>query len=79
MRIKDQAKRDIVIMFTATYCGNTYRKLAEMGRAPCPQLCEPVESVGVYVVDMDYEDGERTYESPVNMEHDEQPRITVKT
>ena len=59
MRIGDKAKRDVVV-FTATYHGDAHRKPAETGRAPYPQFCGPVGGVSVYVVDMDYEDGERT-------------------
>ena len=80
MHIGDQESHDVVIMLTATYCGDAHRKLPEMGRVPCPwQFCESAESVSVYVVDTDYEDGDHTNKSPVNMEHGRRSRITVNT
>ena len=57
MRGRDEVKSDVVIKFTATYCEDAHRKLAEIGRAPRLRFCELVDSVGMYVVIMDYEDG----------------------
>ena len=78
-RGSDQAKHDVVIKFTATYCGDAHRKLAEMDRAPRLWFCDSVESVGMYVVVMAYEDGARTCEQPMERKHVEQLRTAIKT
>ena len=78
-RGSDQAKHGVIIKFTATYCGDAHRKLAEMGRAPHLWFCDSVESVGMFVVVMAYEDGARTREQLVEREHLEQLRTAIKT
>jgi len=60
----DSAKYDVIIKFTPTYCGDAHQKLANVKRAPFLQFCEHVESVGMYVVVIDYEDGEQA-ETPL--------------
>ena len=80
MRTGNRAKHNVVIKLTATYCIDAHRKLAEIGRALClVRYCEVVERAGMYALVMDYGDGARTYGPSVDMDHIEQPRITVKT
>jgi len=75
---KDGAKHDVVIKFTSTYCEAAHRKLAEVRWAPSLRFCERVESVGMYVVVMDYYGGDSG--KPFgDKEHIEQLREAVKT
>jgi hypothetical protein len=74
----DQVKQDVIIKFTASYCAAAHQKLAGMGRAPCLWFCELVESVGMYVVVMGYEDGARTCELLVEKKHIEELRTAIK-
>jgi hypothetical protein len=71
----DQVKHIVAIKFTATYCVAAHKKLAEIDRAPRLWFCDLVESVGMYVVVMDYEDtGERLVEG----KHIEELRTAIK-
>lgn len=77
-RKRDQAKHDVVIKFTATYCEGAHRKLAKMGLAPSLWFCGHVESVGMYVVVMDHGSGVGDYARLVKKEHVEQLRAAVQ-
>jgi hypothetical protein len=75
----DKAKYDVIIKFTPAYCEDAHRKLAELERAPFLRFCKRMDSVGMYVVVMDYEDGRHT-DIPLEDEvHVEQLRAAVET
>jgi len=59
IRNDNRAKFDVVVKFTHTYCEDAHRRLAEVARAPRLLFCNREESVGMYVVVMDYEDGKQ--------------------
>ena len=75
----DSTKYDVVIKFTPTYCGDAHRKLADVKRAPFLRFCERVESVGMFVVVMDYEGREHARKPLRDRGHIEQLREAVKT
>lgn len=77
MRSKYKMMYDVVIKFTPTYCEDAHRKLAEKGRAPFLRFCERVASVGMYVVVMDYENGEHVDKPLQDKMHIEQLREAV--
>ena len=79
IRTTDKAMHDVVIKFTHMYCEDAHRKLAEVKRAPRMWFCDRVESVGMYVVVMDYEGGEQTDKPLECKAHIEQLREAVKT
>ena len=78
---EDEAKYNVVIKFTPTYCEAAHRKLSDVERAPSLRFCERVESVGMYVVVMDYVDGEQigARERLTDEGHIEQLRMAMKT
>ena len=53
---KDQGSHDVVIKFTPAYCKDAHEMLARIQRAPTLWFCERVETVGMYVVVMGYEE-----------------------
>jgi serine/threonine protein kinase len=74
----DKAMYDVVIKFTPVYCEDAHRALADMGRAPFLRFCKRVDNVGMYVVIMDYEDGEHADIPLEDEDHIEQLRMAVK-
>jgi serine/threonine protein kinase len=56
---EDETRHDVIIKFTFAYCEEAHRLLAAIGRAPNLRFCSRVESIGMYVVVMDYVSGER--------------------
>jgi len=69
--------RVVVIKFTATYCPYAHQILADAQLAPHLRFCEQVESVGMFVVVMDYEDGVCAKRLE-NQEHIEHLRMAVE-
>ncbi|KAI0760007.1 hypothetical protein C8Q74DRAFT_1158290, partial [Fomes fomentarius] len=55
----------VVVKITKTYDRAAHELLAEMSQAPKLHYCEEVESVGMYVVVMDYVDG--VLDNPVHI------------
>lgn len=52
---REAGKSDVVVVkFTHSYCEAAHRLLSGLSLAPCLQYCEKVESVGMYVVIMDF-------------------------
>ena len=68
----------VVIKFTPVYCKDAHETLAAMGQAPLLRFCEHVDSIGMYVVVMDYEDGEHANRPLEDEAHIEQLRTAMK-
>jgi len=75
----DSTKHSVVVKFTQMYCEDAHQKLAEVGRAPFLQFCERVESVGMFIVVMDYVGGEHARKPLRDGGHIAQLREAMKT
>jgi len=76
---EDGGKSQVVIKFTPKYCEDAHRKIAEAQLAPSLQYCKYVESVGMYVVVMGFEDGKPAEKPLTDEEHTKQLRTAMKT
>ena len=74
----DQASHAVIVKFTSTYCADAHRKLAEANRAPRLWFCEQVQSVGMYIVVMDYENGTRANPPLEDKDRIEELRMAVE-
>ena len=72
--------RDVVIKFTYAYCKAAHERLAADSRAPDLLFCCRMENIGMYVVVMDYVDGEHVTETPLeDKKHVDQLRAAIQT
>jgi hypothetical protein len=56
---QDGQTHPVVVKFTPTYCARAHEVAFEMGSAPKLWFCEVAESVGMFVVVMDFVEGRR--------------------
>ena len=66
----DGRAHPVVVKFTPTYCARAHQVIYEMHSAPKLWFCEVVESVGMFVVVMDFVDGHQI--------DDDRPRLPPK-
>ncbi len=56
---RDGQNHPVVVKFTPTYCARAHEIASEMGSAPKLWFCKVAESVGMFVVAMDFIEGRR--------------------
>jgi serine/threonine protein kinase len=56
---RDGQDQSVIVKFTPSYCARAHKLAHEMGSAPKLWFCGEVESVGMFVVVMDFVEGRR--------------------